>query len=151
MTQRGNTLTGLTLAAAVIALVLSIMGYATRNRPEARQATRTPATLDLSMIVATFSGQGMTAHRWYPTMLAARRGDIIDLAVGNPDRFNHQFEMIGYNVKTKKLTPGSSDSIRFVADHAGVFMFQCALPHNPAAGDCTPDHELMRGFLLVTE
>jgi len=151
MTQRGNTLIGLTLAVAVIALILSIMAYATRTRPEASKAPRTPATLDLSMVVATFTGQGMTAHRWYPTMLVARRGDTIDLAVANPDQFNHQLEITGYNLKTKKLTPASSDSIRFVADHSGVFLFQCVLPHNPATGDCTPDHELMRGFLIVTE
>lgn len=151
MTERGNALIGLTLVVALIALVLSIMAYATRNRPEARQAPRTPATLDLSMVVATFSGQGMAAHRWYPTMLVARRGDTIDLAVANPDQFNHQLEITGYNLKTKKLTPGSSDSIRFVADHSGVFLFQCVLPHNPATGDCTPDHPQMRGFLIVTE
>lgn len=151
MTQRGNTLIGLTLAVAVIALVLSSMAYSTRSRPQASPAPRTPATLDLSMVVATFTGQGMAAHRWYPTMLVARRGDTIDLAVANPDQFNHQLEITGYNLKTKKLTPGSSDSIRFVADHSGVFLFQCVLPHNPATGDCTPDHELMRGFLIVTE
>ncbi len=151
MTQRGNALIGLTLAVAVVALVLSIMAYATRTRPEASQTPRAPATLDLSMVVATFTGQGMTAHRWYPTMLVARRGDTIDLAVANPDQFNHQLEITGYKLKTKKLTPGSSDSIRFVADHSGVFLFQCMLPHNPATGDCTPDHPQMRGFLIVTE
>lgn len=150
MTTRGNALTSVTLAVALIALVLSIMAYASRDRAEA-PAIRTPATLELSMVVATFTGQGMAAHRWYPTMLVARRGDTIDLAVANPDKFSHQFELTGYNLKTKKLTPGSSNSVRFVADRTGVFLFQCALPHNPATGDCTPDHDLMRGFLIVTE
>lgn len=151
MTNRGNALTTLALAVALIALVLSIMAYSSRARPGAAPAPRPPATLELSMVVATFTGQGMAAHRWYPTMLVARRGDTIDLAVANPDKFSHQFELTGYNLKTKKLTPGGSDSIRFVADRTGVFLFQCSLPHNPATGDCTPDHDLMRGFLIVTE
>ena len=148
--RRSNGIVYLALVIAILALLLSIFGYAGRPRPQAATA-RPPATLTLSMVVATFTGQGMAAHRWYPTMLVARQGDTIDLAVADPDRFNHQLEITGYNLRTKKLTPGSSDSLRFVTDQTGVFMFQCVLPHNPATGDCTPDHALMRGFLIVTE
>jgi plastocyanin len=103
------------------------------------------------MVVATFSGQGVAAHRWYPTMLVARRGDTVDLAVANPDKFNHQFELTGYDLSTPKLTPGASASLRFVADRTGVFQYHCRLPHNPATGDCTPDHDLMLGYLIVTD
>lgn len=103
------------------------------------------------MVVATFTGPGMVAHRWYPTMLVVRKGDTVDLAVANPDEFNHRLEITGYNLKTKKLTPGSSDRLQFVADQAGVFVFQCMLPHDPAKRNCSPDHERMRGYLIVTE
>jgi len=84
-------------------------------------------------------------------MFVARVGDTVDLAIGNPDRVNHGFELTGYNLTTKKLAPGASASIRFTADRSGVFAYRCNLPHNPATGDCTPDHELMRGYLIVTE
>ncbi|MDQ7842272.1 MAG: hypothetical protein QN141_04255 [Armatimonadota bacterium] len=140
------------LVLSVLALVVSVAALAGRGQgPPEAVGPRPPATLTLSMVVATFSGQGVAAHRWYPTMLVVRRGDTVDLAVGNPDRYNHDFELTGYNLRTGKLRPGSSRSLRFVADRTGVFLFRCALPHNPATGDCTPDHDLMRGYLLVTE
>lgn len=151
MERRSNGIVYFALVIAVIALLLSVLGYARRPTPQASVPGRPPATLKLSMVVATFTGQGMAAHRWYPTMLVARRGDTIDLAIANPDTVNHRFELTGYNLRTKILTPGSTDSLQFVADHTGVFAFQCILPYDPAMFYCTPDHELMRGYLIVTE
>jgi uncharacterized cupredoxin-like copper-binding protein len=140
------------LVLSILALVVSVTALAGRGQgPPQAVAPRPTATLKLSMVVATFSGQGVAAHRWYPTMLVVRRGDTVDLAVGNPDRYAHELELTGYNLRTGRLPPGHSRSLRFVADEPGVFLFRCALPHNPATGDCTPDHDLMRGYLLVTE
>src|SRR3989304_2239841 len=51
----------------------------------ASTAAAAPPTMALSMVVATFSGQGVFAHRWYPTMMIVREGDTVDLAVANPD------------------------------------------------------------------
>lgn len=150
MRTRGEIITYFALVAAIAALILSLTAYASRGKPQAT-APRAPTTMKLSMVVATFPGQGMTAHRWYPTILVVRRGDTVDLAVANPDRFIHQLEIPAFEVRTKPLTPGSSDRLRFVANQDGAFVFQCMLPHDPAKGYCTPDHELMRGYLIVTE
>ena len=139
------------LILAVGALALGLVAYGRQASAPAATPARAPATLKLPMVVATFSGQGVAAHRWYPTMLVARRGDTVDLAVANPDKFNHQFELTGYDLSTPKLTPGASASLRFVADRTGVFQYRCRLPHNPATGDCTPDHDLMLGYLIVTD
>lgn len=149
--RRSDGIVYYALVIAIVALVISIIAYAGRGKPQAAPTLRPPATLKLSMVVATFTGQGMAAHRWYPTMLVAREGDTVDLAVANPDAVSHQFELTGYNLKTRKLAPGSSDDLRFVASQSGVFAFRCVLPHDPAKGNCTPDHELMRGYLIVTE
>ncbi len=151
MERRADGIVYFALAVAVVALAVSLLAYARRARPEAGPPPRAAATLTLSMVVATFTGPGMAAHRWYPTMLVARVGDTIDLAVANPDTFAHQLEVTGYNLRTRRLAPGASDDLRFVADRPGVFVYRCVLPHNPAAGECTPDHEQMRGYLIVTE
>jgi uncharacterized cupredoxin-like copper-binding protein len=151
MEQRRSGIAYFALVVAIVALVLSVIAYTRRGQPQATPAPRSPATITLSMVVATFSGQGMTAHRWYPTMLVVRRGDTVDLAVANPDEFNHGLELTGYNLKTKKLAPGSSDTLHFLADQPGVVEYRCAVPHNPATRDCTPDHDLMRGYLIVTD
>lgn len=143
---------------AYVALILAIGALGVGVAAVGRQApapaaapARAPATLKLPMVVATFSGQGVAAHRWYPTMLVVRRGDAVELDIGNPDSFNHQFELTGYNLSTPKLKPGESAALRFVADRTGVFQYRCSLPHNPSTGDCTPDHDLMLGYLIVTD
>ena len=151
MERRSDGIVYFALVIAVIALIVSVLAYAGRPRPQLSSTGRPPATLTLSMVVATFTGQGMAAHRWYPTVLVAREGDTIDLAVANPDTVNHELELTGYGMKTKILTPGSSDTLRFVADQTGVFAYRCALPYDPAKHNCTPDHEQMRGYLIVTE
>jgi len=151
MMQRSNMIVVAALVVAIIALVLSVSAYVDRPRTSATPAPRQPVTMKLSMVVATFSGVGMAAHRWYPTILVVRQGDTVDLAVGNPDKVNHEFGIPDLNVKTKKLTPGLTEQLSFVADRAGVYVYQCMLPYDPSKGDCTPDHELMRGYLIVTE
>ncbi len=151
MERRSDGIVYYALVIALVALLISIVAYAGRGKAQVSSAPRLPATMKLSMVVATFSGQGVAAHRWYPTMLVVRQGDTVDLAVGNPDKFNHEFAIPDFNLRSRKLTPGSTDRLRFIADSPGVYVFQCVLPHNPAQGDCTPDHELMRGYVIVTE
>lgn len=151
MERRSNGLAYFALLVAIVALIVSGIAYARHATTVSSIPGRPSATLKLSMVVATFSGQGMAAHRWYPTMFVVRKGDLVDLAVANPDKVNHQLEITGYGLKTKVLTPGSSDDLRFVADQTGVFVYRCILPYDPAKFNCTPDHELMRGYLIVTE
>ncbi len=139
------------LLLAVVALVLGLVAYGREAPVPVAAPARTPATLKLPMVVAAFSGQGVAAHRWYPTMFVVRRGDTVELGISNPDKSNHQFEITGYSRSAPKLRPGDSASIRFVADQTGVFQYRCVLPHNPATGDCTPDHDLMLGYLIVTD
>ncbi|HEV8353013.1 MAG TPA: hypothetical protein VGR24_02315 [bacterium] len=150
MDRRGNATVLFAVLISILALAISVIAYARRATAPPIPA-RAPATLTLSMVVATFSGQGMAAHRWFPTMLVVRKGDVVDLAVGNPDKVSHRLEITGYGLKTKVLTPGSTDDLRFVADRDGVLLYHCILPYDPAKGNCTPDHELMRGYLIVTE
>lgn len=152
MTRRGNALSYVALILSLIALVVSILIYTARRPPggEATGARLQPAKVSLSMVVATFSGQGVFAHRWYPTMLVVREGDTVELAIANPDDFAHQFELPAFSVKTKILNPGESDRVTFVADKVGVFEYRCSLAYNPAQKHCTPDHDEMRGYLIVT-
>lgn len=151
MKTRGEAITYFALLAAIVALILSVTAYASREGQRPQAPPPPPVTMKLSMVVATFTGQGMTAHRWYPTMLVARKGDTVDLAVANTDRFYHQFGIPALNVQTPLLAPGSSARLSFVANDDGAFFFQCMLPHDPAKRYCTPDHELMRGYLIVTQ
>lgn len=152
MNRAGTGLTYAALVVSALALLFSLLIYSTRPRAgsDATAGPSAPVKISLSMVVATFSGQGVFAHRWYPTMMVVREGDTVDLAVANPDKVSHQLELTGYDQKPAVLKPGDSARLTFVADRVGVFEYHCALPHDPAKGHCTPDHEQMRGYLIVT-
>ena len=148
--RAGSGLAYFALILSGLALIVSLAIYSSRPRGKAEPPPPPPTKVSLSMVVATFSGQGVFAHRWYPTMMVVREDDTVDLAVANPDQFSHQFELTGYNQRTKVLGPGESDRVTFVADQPGVFEYHCMLPHDPAKKQCTPDHPEMRGYLIVT-
>lgn len=154
MNRGGSGLTYFALVLSGLALLVSLGVYGFRARAEPVAAPPSaPVKVSLSMVVATFSGQGVFAHRWYPTMMVVREDDTVDLAVANPDEFSHQFQLIAPDqnaLQSKVLTPGTSDRLTFVADQVGVYMYQCMLPHDPAKRHCTPDHDQMRGYLIVT-
>ncbi|MDR7484036.1 MAG: cupredoxin domain-containing protein [Armatimonadota bacterium] len=154
MTRWGNGLGYMALAVSIVALVVSLLVYTSRRPgagPETGAPRPAPSRVALSMVVATFSGQGVFAHRWYPTMMVVREGDTVDLVIANPDEFSHQFELPGYGIKTKILNAGESERVTFVADQVGVFEYRCALPYDPGKKHCTPDHDEMRGYLIVTK
>ena len=151
MNRPGTGLAYVALVLSIIALISSLMIYSTRPRTAAETAAQRPkATVSLCMVVATFAGEGVFAHRWYPTRWWSGEGDTVDLAIANPDRFSHQFEMTAYHRTTDVLKPGASARLTFAADEVGVFEYRCILPHDPAKGHCTPDHDQMRGYLIVT-
>ena len=152
MNRSGRGLATFALVLSGLALIISLVVYLSRPRVETAETRRAapPTTVTLSMVVATFSGQGVFAHRWYPTMMIVREGDTVDLVVANPDEFAHQLELTGYDQKTPTLNPGESARIKFVADKVGVFGYHCSLPYDPAKKHCTPDHGEMRGYLIVT-
>lgn len=153
MTPRGSGLPYVALALSALAFVVSVVVYGSRRsagEPGPATSRAAPTRVALSMVVATFSGQGVFAHRWYPTMMVVREGDTVDLVIANPDEFSHQFELTGFDMKTKVLNPGESDRLALTADRVGVFEYHCALPYDPVKKHCTPDHPEMRGYLIVT-
>lgn len=151
MNGSGRGLSYVALALSGLALVVGIIVYTSRPRAGTGSTPATqPAKVSLSMVVATFSGQGVFAHRWFPTIMVVREDDTVDLAVANPDEFSHQLELTGFDLKTKPLNPGESDRLTLTADRVGVYEYRCMLPYDPAKKQCTPDHDQMRGYLIVT-
>lgn len=46
----------------------------------------------------------------------------------------HNLHIAKFDVKTKTITPGESDSLRFTAKEAGTYEFRCEVPGHAAAG-----------------
>lgn len=93
-------------------------------------------------------------HRWEPASLTVFKGDKVVLNVSNPRTVVHSLIQRDYAVDTGKLAPqGGSKTVEFTADKAGLFLFRCGTPSNPAATpvECAPDHGRIIGHLLVLD
>lgn len=141
---------GIALLTSLVAASLSLLTLASA-RPAVPPAPQ--AKIDLSMLITGRGAIGGPAqsHLFDPQMLVARQGDEVTLRVMNQSLFRHGFEIAGYGVRTRELSGGQSDTITFTADRPGIFVYRCNVPHDPATGSCSPDHETMLGHLVVIE
>jgi heme/copper-type cytochrome/quinol oxidase subunit 2 len=98
-------------------------------------------------------------HRWEPPVIVVKKGDTVELTVVNDNSHAHSFVLPDFNVNTGRI-PGKLEqpdeakrtvTVRFVADKAGIFIFFCGIPFNPAKNDCAPDHSYIVGYPVVLE
>ncbi|MBI2185221.1 MAG: hypothetical protein HYU39_09730 [Thaumarchaeota archaeon] len=98
-------------------------------------------------------------HRWEPDTLVVRKGDTVELTVVNPRHNTHSFTLSAYNVDTGPITGRDLQpdvakrtvTVKFVADKAGVFKYECAIKFDEAKKECNPDHARMVGYLTVLD
>ena len=112
-----------------------------------------PTTVDLSLIITGLgaAGEPATHHFYNPQMVVTRKGDTVRLRVMNLSFASHAIQVDGYGARTKILSGGDGDTISFVAEKGGMFSYRCYIPHDPATGACSPDHETMIGYLVVLD
>ena len=60
--------------------------------------------------------------------LHVKKGDVVNVTLINSGMQPHDFALEGYNIKTKTLNSGQSDSIVFTADKTGTFTYYCSVP-----------------------
>ena len=66
--------------------------------------------------------------------LHVKLGDTVKITLTNTGTQPHDFILEGYNIKTKVLNSGQSDSIVFTADKAGTFTYYCSVPGHKDLG-----------------
>lgn len=98
-------------------------------------------------------------HRWEPSVMVVKKGDMVELTVVNTGKHAHSLVIPDYGIDTKRI-PGRFEQpivtkrtvvVAFNADMAGVFEFRCGIPFNHEAGDCDPDHKRIVGSLIVLD
>lgn len=95
------------------------------------------ATGQTREIVVT--NQGMTFN---PKTLTAKKGERLKITYNNSGG-THDLKIEGYNVGTKVIQAGQSESFEFVADKTGSFEYYCSVGNHRAMG--------MVGTFTVTE
>lgn len=74
--------------------------------------------------------------------IVVKAGDTLRLTFTNSGGF-HDVVVEGYDVSTSRISAGQSETIEFVADTAGEFVYYCSVGNHRAAG--------MWGTLIVVD
>lgn len=89
--------------------------------------------------------QGITViaseFKYSPAGIEANVGDTITLTLTNKGKMRHDLVIDELGVKTKLLSPGESQTIEFVVEEAGQYVFYCSIPGHRESG--------MEGKLVV--
>jgi plastocyanin len=75
-----------------------------------------------------------------PNVITVKKGDTVKITLTNKEGM-HDFVIDEFNVKTKRIKAGETDTVTFVADKTGSFEYYCSVGTHRAMG--------MKGKLIV--
>lgn len=108
----------------------------TTTQPNATTSTASPSAA-VKEITVTSTGMAFN-----PKTLSVKKGDRVKVTYTNGGG-THDLRIDGYNVGTKVISGGQSETFEFVADKAGTFEYYCSVGNHRQMG--------MKGTLTVTE
>lgn len=120
-------------------------GYTTppQKTPEVSEEDQTEeATSDAMMeegSVKTFEVSG-SPFKFAPAQIKVKKGDSVKITFKNAQGV-HDFVILEFDVKTKQLSAGQSETVEFIADTAGEYKYYCSVGNHRAQG--------MEGTLIV--
>ncbi len=79
-------------------------------------------------------------YKFTPATLSVKKGDTVKITFTNSGGF-HDFVIDEFNVKTKTIPDGQSETVQFVANKAGTFNYYCSVGNHRQMG--------MQGTLTV--
>ena len=110
------------------------------TQPEQQEnITETPQMMETSVVEVDVAG---TEFSFDPSSVVVRKGDTVKITLKNVGNIPHNLNVEGYG-STRTISPGEQDTLEFVADKGGSFVFYCTLPGHRERG--------MVGELLVEE
>ena len=142
------------MKALITILVLALIGWgiyamvddgdsvAVPNNNQEENDTTTPnpaGGIELAVTEFTVRGKNFS---FTPATMAVNKGDKVRITFIN-DSGTHDFVVDGYNVRTKTLQTGQSETIEFIADKTGTFEYYCSVGSHRSMG--------MKGTLTVSE
>lgn len=81
-------------------------------------------------------------YSFTPNEIRVKKGDLVGIILTNIEGF-HDLKIDEFNVATKQIAAGQTDTVEFVADKAGTFEFYCSVGNHRQMG--------MVGKLIIEE
>ncbi len=144
-----NTLLVIVLLVVLVGVYLGrhtlktmLMGSSPSPTPTAamQPATGAPEAASGASGVMTTSGTTKefavsgTEFAFSPSTLTVAKGDTVKVTFTNNGAYPHNFTITEFNVASKTVSPGQSDTVTFTADKAGSFKYFCSVPGHEDKG-----------------
>ncbi len=94
-------------------------------------ASENPAIASNSNL-ETFTIEG-SSFAFNPAAITVKTGDSVKITFKDSDG-RHNLVIDGYDLSTKIIGPGATDTIEFTADKTGTFEYYCSLPGHKDQG-----------------
>lgn len=130
-------------SASVVDMMIDDMGQMPSNSKATSPATTTkPTTTGAATSASTVKEFAITAtnYSFTPNIITVKKGDTVKITLANSGGF-HDFKIDEFNVATKRVSSGATDSVTFVANKSGSYEFYCSVGTHRAMG--------MKGTLVV--
>ncbi len=151
ISQSETTKSGSTLWIAALILIVIIAGIiflsnrnttSTNNNGSAGANTTSspsiaPTATAVTVKEVTVNGKNFA---FLPSTITVHKGDKVKIVFKDDEGF-HNLTVEGYNVSTKTIQSGGTDSAEFTADKAGTFAYYCSVDSHRGKG--------MEGKLIV--
>lgn len=147
-------ISGVIVVVALIAGIILLSRGTTQTSPANNTTTNTNQTPTASAMeekqestseakkeetVKSFTITG-TSFAFDPKQIKVKKGDTVRITFKDNEGI-HNFMIDKFNIKTKKLQPGESETVEFVADIVGTYPYYCSVGNHRAQG--------MEGTLVV--
>ena len=135
---------GIAPVVIVIIGLIIVMGVAGYLFTQSGKQNSPVVNSDVENTIPQIKEFKMTAQNWEfsPSKITVKKGDTVLIHITSQD-ITHGFSLPAYGI-SKKLEPGKTVDIEFVANRAGTFPWACNVP-------CGSGHAGMQGTLLVLE
>jgi nitrosocyanin len=99
---------------------------------ESMTMTGTPAATGTTGSVKEVTVTGSN-YKFAPATITVKKGDTVKITFKNSDGF-HDFVIDEFNVHTKTIPAGQTDTVQFVANKAGTYEYYCSVANHRQMG-----------------
>ena len=98
------------------------------QQEEANQTESSTTTSDLKVFTVEAKN-----YSFIPATITVKKGDKVKITLTGAEGL-HDFKIDEFNVATKRITGGQTDSVEFTADKTGTFEYYCSVGNHRAMG-----------------
>ena len=118
----------------IVILVGGVFFTTKQNSNQVIQPTNIPVATELTEVkdATEISVEGGMFY-FKPNVIQAKKGEVIKITFTNKEGF-HDFVLDKFNVKSKVINAGESETIEFTPDELGEFEFYCSVGDHKQKG-----------------